>query len=90
MKLSRSTVPKRYALAFVTASDLPMIFPAEGHAQSDVLLGSWKVVPERSRFEPGPVQYKSMTMHFSKTADGLKNDITGIDVGGRPITQTFQ
>ena len=58
-------------------------------AQESSLIGAWKFVPEKSRFEPGPAPYKSMTLNFSETDRGLENDVDGMDAEGRQINGSF-
>lgn len=71
------------AVAFVLA------FPSAGLAQNSPLVGTWKLVPERSTFEPGPVPYSTMTLNFSATERGLTNRVKGVDTEGRPIDATY-
>lgn len=58
-------------------------------AQSDTLLGTWKLIPERSTFPSGPLPYRSMTLKFSTTERGLKNDVHGVDADGRSIDAAY-
>jgi tetratricopeptide (TPR) repeat protein len=58
-------------------------------AQSDALLGKWILVPERSKYS-GPARYKSMTLTFSKTGSGLKQEIEGVDANGNPVKGSLE
>jgi hypothetical protein len=58
-------------------------------AQSKALVGSWTLDPAKSRFDPGPIPYKSMTLNFSATDRGLKNEFAGVDAEGRPIKGAY-
>jgi len=58
-------------------------------AQGKVLVGSWKLDAARSKFDPGPAPYKSMTLTFSATDRGLKNDFAGVDADGRPVKGSY-
>ena len=58
-------------------------------AQGKALVGSWKLDSARSQFDPGPAPYKSMTLTYSTTDEGLKGDVTGVDAEGRPIKGSY-
>ena len=80
---------RRAALGLVTALAVCAAVPEAGGAQINALLGTWTLVPERSMATPGPLRYRSLTLTFSATEQGLKNKATGIDAGGQPIDSTF-
>jgi hypothetical protein len=80
---------RRTVITVLTAFAFAAALPQAGFAQSGGLLGTWKLIPERSTFQPGPAPYRSMTLHFSATERGLKNDAMGIDADGRPIEGTY-
>jgi hypothetical protein len=58
-------------------------------AQSKALVGSWTLDPAKSRFDPGPIPYKSMTLKFSATGRGLKNEVAGVYADGQPIKGSY-
>jgi hypothetical protein len=58
-------------------------------AQSKALVGSWTLDPAKSRFDPGPIPYKSMTLKFSETDRGLKSEFAGVDADGQPIKGSY-
>ena len=88
MKTISSVVAYATAISITTAA--LMVSTTNGaFAQSKALLGSWKFDAARSRFEPGPSPYKSMTLNFSATDRGLKNDVAGVDAEGQPIEGSY-
>ena len=58
-------------------------------AQGQALIGSWTLDTAKSRFDPGPIPYKSMTLQFSPADRGLKGEIAGVDADGRPIKGSY-
>jgi hypothetical protein len=58
-------------------------------AQGKALVGSWTLDSAKSRFDPGPAPYKSMTLNFSATDRGLKSEVAGVDAKGRPINGSY-
>ena len=58
-------------------------------AQGKAMVGSWTLDPAKSRFDPGPAPYKSMTLTYSTTDQGLKGDVAGVDADGRPIKGSY-
>lgn len=57
-------------------------------AQSDPLLGTWKLNLAKSKYSPGPAP-QSSTMHYEAEGAGFKDTVTGIDAQGRPTTSVF-
>lgn len=64
--------------AFCLAAMITVVSTAAS-AQSDTVLGTWNFVPEKSSSTSGPLPYQSMTLKFSTTERGLKNDVEGVD-----------
>jgi hypothetical protein len=79
----------RSALAFVALA-LAATGPMAAWAGSEALIGAWKLNPAKSRVDPGPVPYKSMTLKFSATERGLRNDAQGIDADGKPFQAGYE
>jgi tetratricopeptide (TPR) repeat protein len=71
--------------AIVILAGVGAALPQIVTAQSDALLGKWVLVPERSKYTPGPERYKSMTLTFSKAGNGMKKEIEGVDGKGNPV-----
>ena len=82
---------RRFTLNVMTAFAIVAGQPSVGFAQHqhDALLGTWKFLPEKSTFVPGPDPYRSMTLNFTVTEAGLKNEAKGVGVDGRPVHATF-
>jgi hypothetical protein len=57
-------------------------------AQSDPLIGVWKLNVAKSKYSPGPAP-QSSTMHYEAEGAGFKDTVTGIDAQGRPTTSVF-
>jgi hypothetical protein len=57
-------------------------------AQSDPLLGTWKLNLAQSEYSPGPAP-QSSTMHYEPAGEGFKDTVTGLDAQGRPSTRVF-
>ena len=82
---------RRFTLNVMTAFAIVAGQPSVGFAQHqhNALLGTWKFLPEKSTFVPGPDPYRSMTLNFTVTEAGLKNEAKGVGVDGRPVHATF-
>jgi hypothetical protein len=77
------------ALAVVAILVFTIATTSDVFAQGKVLVGSWTLDPARSKFEPGPSPYKSMTLTFSAIDRGLKGDFAGVDADGRPVKGSY-
>jgi hypothetical protein len=64
------------------------LVPSDGSAQSNPLVGTWKLNVARSTFNPGPA-WRSLTLNYEATAQGMRNSVEGIDGNGNPIRGTF-
>jgi hypothetical protein len=64
------------------------LVPSLGSAQTSPLVGAWKLNVAKSTFSPGPA-WRSMTLNFEATAQGLRNSVEGVDGNGNPIRSTF-
>lgn len=80
---------RRAAITALTAFAIAAGVAEPGFAQSDALLGTWKFISEKSTFTPGPLPYQNITLNFSTTERGLRNDVEGIDADGRPISAAY-
>ena len=54
-------------------------------AQTDPAVGTWKLNPAKSKYDPGPVP-KSQTIVITAAGSGLKVSSTGIDGEGKPTS----
>src|ERR1700693_5352414 len=59
-----------------------------GLAQSDPLIGTWKLNLTKSKYDAGP-QARSSTMHYEPAGQGFRDTVTGVDAQGRPTTSVF-
>ena len=59
-----------------------------GFAQSDPLIGTWKLNITKSKFDPGPPP-RSSTTHYEPAGRGLRDTLTGVDAQGKPTTSVF-
>ena len=57
-------------------------------AQSNPLLGTWKLNTAKSKSDPTPVP-KSLTRTVEETSDGTKYTMTGESADGKPISYGF-
>jgi hypothetical protein len=59
-----------------------------GFAQSDPLIGTWKLNLTKSKYSPGPTPQSSI-MHYEPAGQGFRDTVTGIDAQGKPSTSEF-
>jgi hypothetical protein len=57
-------------------------------AQSDPEIGTWKLNPAKSRYNPGPAP-KSQTITIVAAGNGISVTSMGTDATGRPINTTY-
>jgi hypothetical protein len=57
-------------------------------AQSNPLVGNWKLNTAKSKFDPGPAP-KSLTRTVVAQGDGVKYTFEGVSADGKPITYGF-
>jgi len=57
-------------------------------AQSDPLIGRWKLNLKKSKYNPGPPP-QSSTMHYEPAGQGFRDTVTGVDSQGKPTTSVF-
>jgi len=92
MKIINSLIPIVTHAAVVSVAAIlafTAITTGDVFAQGKTLVGSWTLDPAKSHFDPGPTPYKSMTLNFSATDRGLKSEVAGVDVEGRPIKGSY-
>lgn len=56
---------------------------------ADNSLGTWKLNLEKSKFTPGPVPLKSLTMVREAAADGVKVTATGERADGKSVNAAY-
>src|SRR5215467_5297117 len=57
-------------------------------AQTDPIIGTWKLNPTKSKFSPGPPP-KSITLTYEAAGQGVKVTVKGTDAEGKPINSQF-
>jgi hypothetical protein len=73
---------------FVAIGILALAASGPLFAQSNPLVGTWKLNLEKSKFNPGPGP-KSMTRTVEAQADGVKYTFDGIGANGAAIAYSF-
>ena len=75
-------------LKFVAMGVLAVAVSGALFAQSNPLVGTWKLDSEKSKFNPGPGP-KSMTRTVEAQGDGVKYTFAGISADGIAIAYSF-
>ena len=86
MNFIRSAFARRAAVVMLAA--VAAALPQIAVGQSNPLAGTWKFLPEKSTFTPGPARYQSMTLTFSASGDPVMN-AEGMDANGRPVKASY-
>ena len=58
------------------------------YAQADSLIGTWKLNPAQSKYNPGP-PFKSQTVVYAAVPNGLKVTVTGVDGSGKNMSYGY-
>src|ERR1700674_2532468 len=75
-------------LQFVAITFLTFAVSATLRAQSNPLVGTWKLNVTKSKFDPGPGP-KSLTRTVVAQGDGVKYSFEGVAADGKPIAYGF-
>src|SRR5271155_2043317 len=75
-------------LQFVAITVLAFAGSAALQAQSNPLVGTWKLNVTKSKFDPGP-GYKSLTRTVEAQGDGVKYTFAGVAADGKPTAYGF-
>jgi hypothetical protein len=75
-------------LKFVTIAVFAAFASTSLLAQSNPLLGTWKLNTVKSKYTPGPAP-KSLTRTVEETSDGTKYAMKGENADGTPISYGF-
>jgi hypothetical protein len=67
---------------------LVVISPLSSFAQTDPIIGTWKLNPAKSKYSPGP-PLKSQTLTYEAVGQGVKVTVKGTDAEGKPIEGQF-
>jgi hypothetical protein len=75
-------------LPFVAMTIFAFAGSATLRAQSNPLVGTWKLNVTKSKFDPGP-GYKSLTRTVVAQGDGVKYSFAGVATDGKPVAYGF-
>ena len=75
-------------LQLVAISVLALAGSAALRAQSNPLVGTWKLNVAKSKFDPGP-GLKSLTRTVVADGDGVKYTFEGVTADGKPVAYGF-
>jgi hypothetical protein len=75
-------------LKVVAIAVLAVLGAAAAQAQSNPIVGTWKLNLEKSKYDPGPAP-KSLTRTVEAQGDGLKYTFEGVAADGKPIAYGF-
>lgn len=78
----------KHVLRFITIALLTVAACSTLRAQSNPLVGTWKLNVTKSKFDPGPAP-KSLTRTVEAQGDGVKYSFSGVAADGTPITYGF-
>jgi hypothetical protein len=78
----------RRVLRFVAIALLAVVCSCTLRAQSNPLVGTWKLNVTKSKYDPGPAP-KSLTRTVEAQGDGVKYTFDGVAADGTPITYGF-
>jgi hypothetical protein len=75
-------------LRFVAIALLAVVGSCALQAQSNPLVGTWKLNVTKSKYDPGPAP-KSLTRTVEAQGDGVKYTFDGVAADGKPIAYGF-
>ena len=75
-------------LTVVAVALLAVVGASSLHAQSNAVVGTWKLNLTKSKFDPGPAP-KSLTRTVVAAGDGLKYTFEGVSADGKPVSYSF-
>jgi hypothetical protein len=76
------------ALRFAVITLLAVAGSSAVRAQSNPLVGTWKLNLTKSKYDPGPMP-KSLTRTVEANGDGVKYTFAGVAADGTPISYGF-
>jgi hypothetical protein len=78
----------KHLARFVAVSVFAVFLCSTIHAQSNPLVGTWKLNLEKSKYEPGSAP-KSLTRTIVPAGDGVTYTFSGVAADGKPISYGF-
>src|SRR5215475_3421363 len=83
MRILKNFIGVSGAVAFLAVC-LVVISPLSSFAQTDPIIGTWKLNLAKSKFNPGPPP-KSQTLTYEAVGQGVKVTVKITDAEGKPI-----
>jgi hypothetical protein len=87
--VTRRDALKLAAASVVIGSTQVASVSAANHKEGDPFLGTWKLVPDKSRYNPGPAP-KSLTTKYEPSEGAYKMSADGMDGTGREISMQYE
>lgn len=78
----------KHVLKVVAIGVLAVVGAVAAQAQSNPIVGTWKLNVEKSKYDPGP-KPTSLTRTVEAQGDGLKYTFAGVAADGKPIAYGF-
>jgi hypothetical protein len=78
----------KQVLRFTAIAVFVVLGCATLQAQTNPLVGTWKLNTEKSKYDPGPAP-KSLTRSVEAQGDGVKYSFEGVSADGKPIAYGF-
>ena len=75
-------------LMFVAIAILAVVSSSAANAQTNPLVGTWKLNLTKSKYDPGPAP-KSLTRKVEAQGDGVKYTFDGVGADGKPLAYSF-
>ncbi len=88
MKLTSRVIISRVITFAFAALVFAVALPDAGFAQSDVMIGTWKINLAKSTYSPGPPP-RSSTVTTQAAGQGLTSTFDGINAAGMPTHVVF-
>jgi hypothetical protein len=76
------------ALGYVAIALLALVGSSALRAQTNPLVGTWKLNVTKSKYDPGPAP-KSLTRTVEAQGNGVKYSFDGVGADGKPIVYGF-
>jgi hypothetical protein len=75
-------------LTVVAVALFALVGASASQAQTNPVVGTWKLNLTKSKFDPGPAP-KSLTRTVAVEGDGLKYTFEGVGADGKPLSYSF-
>src|SRR5215510_13579753 len=87
MRILKTFIGVSGVVAFLAVC-LFVMSPLSNFAQTDPIIGTWKLNLAKSKYSPGPSP-KSQTLTYEAVGQGIKITVKGTDAEGKPIDNQF-